>query len=310
MQNLWRRKMKSKYSGSTCVECNNKIERGMEITKRNGKWVHEDCKAVQLSDAPNPFSKKQAVNIPVPISDAPTQFNIDWEPSVYQKALFEEIVNGKGNIVVKATAGSGKTTSMMRSIEYLPLMATVKEQLSYDKFDETLKTIDVDKAMRVLDIAFLAFNKAIATEVQNKLLAKNITYVQASTIHSFGYKVCKKNGKVNVDSYKLDNIMDKYYPADKNVEKAERMLNRYKRSFLKRLVSLVKATLTDANNTKELEEIIDYYGIGDSFEYVSEILTVLPKVIQDCLDDTENIDYDDMIWLPDDFINNEEFVKI
>ena len=76
-------------------------------------------------------------------------------PSKYQIALFSEITDTRNHILVQAVAGSGKTTSIVRSLELLP---------------------------KNKDIIFLAFNKSIIKELKEKV-PKNVT---VSTLHSFG----------------------------------------------------------------------------------------------------------------------------
>jgi len=58
-----------------------------------------------------------------------------FEPSPYQKAIFDFVATGTGSAVIEAVAGSGKTTTIVESLNLIP------------------------KTKQVL---FLAFNKAIA----------------------------------------------------------------------------------------------------------------------------------------------------
>jgi len=41
-------------------------------------------------------------------------------PSLYQQAIFREIATGRGSLIVKAVAGSGKTTTCVQSLRYIP----------------------------------------------------------------------------------------------------------------------------------------------------------------------------------------------
>ena len=79
------------------------------------------------------------------------------EYSNYQKAIFAEIKNGKGNIIVNAVAGSGKTFTIVTACKQLGLNAK--------------------------DVKFLAFNKAIADELKMKLNG----YANVSRLHVFGF---------------------------------------------------------------------------------------------------------------------------
>jgi DNA helicase-2/ATP-dependent DNA helicase PcrA len=65
-----------------------------------------------------------------------------FKPSKFQQKIYDFITDGKGNAVVSAVAGSGKTTTLLNALKLIP----------------TNK--------RVL---FLAFNKSIAKELQERV---------------------------------------------------------------------------------------------------------------------------------------------
>lgn len=83
-----------------------------------------------------------------------------WSPQ--QQAIFDQFKNGKGNVVVRARAGTGKTT-------------TILEGLSYANAGKSL---------------LAAFNKKIAEELKSKL--KNPT-AEAKTLHSIGFGFIMRN---------------------------------------------------------------------------------------------------------------------
>lgn len=92
--------------------------------------------------------------------------------SSYQKAIFKWCRDGKGSAIVQAVAGSGKTTTIVKAIEFLE--------------GSTL---------------FLAFNKSIA----NTLLDKN---VNAKTFHGVCFSAVRKGLEIkNVDADKLHKII-------------------------------------------------------------------------------------------------------
>ena len=45
---------------------------------------------------------------------------IEYEPSQYQKAIFDYIQHEKGNLVVEAAAGSGKTYTLVKALSLIP----------------------------------------------------------------------------------------------------------------------------------------------------------------------------------------------
>lgn len=78
-----------------------------------------------------------------------------FRPSHYQQAIFDFVRSGQGDGVVRATAGSGKTTTLVEIAQQLP--------------DD-------------LSALFLAFN----THTADELKARLPYHVKASTIHSLG----------------------------------------------------------------------------------------------------------------------------
>jgi DNA helicase-2/ATP-dependent DNA helicase PcrA len=85
---------------------------------------------------------------------------IPWSDE--QKAIFEWARNGKGNLVVRARAGSGKSSSIVEAITYAP----------------------EDR------ILVAAFNKDIQVDLQRKLKNNN---AQAKTLHALGFSFVKRN---------------------------------------------------------------------------------------------------------------------
>mgnify|MGYP001576579191 CR=1 FL=1 len=96
--------------------------------------------------------------------------------SEQQLAIFNQFKEGKGNTVVRARAGTGKTTTILEGISYAP-----------------------EKK-----ILLAAFNKKIAEELKTKL--KN-PFAEAKTLHSIGFGICMRNwGKTGLDNDRGDKI--------------------------------------------------------------------------------------------------------
>jgi superfamily II DNA or RNA helicase len=75
--------------------------------------------------------------------------------SHYQTAIFDDVAQGRGNTVVLARAGTGKTTTILEALKHVPEGATA---------------------------LMVAFNKAIATEMKDRAPGN----VDVSTLHSYG----------------------------------------------------------------------------------------------------------------------------
>ena len=116
--------------------------------------------------------------------------NIDFELSNYQQDILNYIKLNKGNLLIDAKAGSGKTSTLL-------LIA-----------DEILKANG--------NCLFLSFNKSIVEELQMKLpsIASNIKTVHSlgqSFIRSYLYKKHNTNYELLVETGKLRNIVKAYY---------------------------------------------------------------------------------------------------
>jgi len=98
--------------------------------------------------------------------------------SEYQKAIFKNIANDDGHLIIEAYAGSAKTTSIIESFKYVP------------------------KGKKVLA---LAFNK----KIQEELKSRSPSYIQdIFTFHSLGLRAIKQRfGNVQIDDNKVFNIV-------------------------------------------------------------------------------------------------------
>lgn len=306
--------MKSKYY-STCPLCKGKIKVGQLISTENElkKWAHTDCVSA-ISTGIHVMSKENAslkslVDVSEPVVKKA------FKPSKYQLAIFEFIVNGKGHGMVEAVAGSGKTTTIENVLEYVPLALMV------EAFPSSLPSIPCpldssillhdgipEKVSQLLSrnkVAFLAFNKHIATELKKR----SPSYVHVSTLHALGRSLLNSRFKgIELDEDKVNGKMEDFWPVSKfakdenkqeyEVPKEVRYANRTKRYSMRRLVSMMKNTLANYNDLNEVQKIIDFYGIDIPEDIFKEVLEALPKVMSRCKSDTRTMDFDDMLWLP------------
>ncbi|MBP5457407.1 MAG: AAA family ATPase, partial [Paludibacteraceae bacterium] len=99
---------------------------------------------------------------------------LGYEPSQYQLDVFEHIVHGQGNAVIRAVAGAGKTSTIVAAMKLVP---------------KTKKCL------------FIAFNRSIVEELTNRL--SGYTNCTIKTIHSLGLQIVRRNiGEVDIDEYK------------------------------------------------------------------------------------------------------------
>ena len=155
------------------------------------------------------------------ITEQKTEAKKEFKPSPYQQAIFDWVKGDGKSLVVEALAGSGKTTTGVQMLKYVP-------------HNE--------------EVVYVAFNKHIADELRLRVPSN----VKVMTYHSLGNSAVRNAyGEVKLDQYKVDNllegILDKY-------------TYKHLFNSIKHLVSLVKANLTGVSQ-EELDYLAEHYGI-------------------------------------------------
>lgn len=179
-----------------------------------------------------------------------------------QKAVFDNVARGSGHTVLRARAGSAKTTTSVESLKHVP------------------------HTPRYHTSVFVAFNKSIANTLKHKVRGGEV-----STFHSYGLKNCSRAlGRVEVDD---DRVM--------KICKTQVWGQDWKyRRPVEKIVSLSKSVL--AGNFEEVDELIDNFGVDLPKGLDAEGRIILIKrvldVLEQCKDVRGSIDFDDMVWLP------------
>jgi ATP-dependent DNA helicase UvrD/PcrA len=185
---------------------------------------------------------------------------MNW--SNHQAAVFDAIANGRGNLMIRAVAGSGKTTTILHGMTFVP------------------------KGKKCL---FVAFNKAIADELAKRAPAG----VTVSTLHSLGLRACSKAlGRVTVEKDKARGIAAEVTGYDYNPS-----LRDWNHSVVK-AVSLCKNYL--ASSADEIEDVLNLHQIvpPENEEDRPRLIRHVQSVLAKCLETSSRIDFDDMVWLP------------
>ena len=210
-----------------------------------------------------------------------------------QHAVFEDVEHGTGHTMVDAVAGSGKTTTILEALRYVPAGATT---------------------------LFVAFNKSIVRELQARVVCQpcagtgylpppagsaaretctgccgtgKTTDAEIATLHSLGLRaVSRALNRPRIDEDKLRDIAAAYFDLENRPEKRE-----WSASVCK-AVSLCKGCL--ARTDEEMLDVVDQYGLcpPEREEEREPFIRDVRALINLGMDDEGRIDFDDMIFLP------------
>lgn len=206
----------------------------------------------------------------------------EYKPSKYQLAIYDFVEHGLGNAVISASAGSGKTYTIIKLLDYIP------------------------KDKKVL---IVAFNRDIRQEIKAKVTNAGHKNVQVDTFHSLGYKILNANFNrrfVNTDpnEYKYSNYISNNISqlSTINTFRLGKQFSQYL-SNIQNLVNFGRCYLSET--VEDLDKVCERYGIiciADEKEVAVKVLEWGKK----CLDE---IDYTDMVWLPNTLHLDSKFYK-
>lgn len=231
---------------------------------------------------------------PAPLPIPAPETGRPFVPSKYQQGVFDALLNGRGDILVNAVAGSGKTKTLEEAVKQLP----------HHLQNSCLMT---------------AFNSHIKQELVNRQRAGRIPQgVTIQTIHGLGYGVLRRafqpaDTRSWVDEHKYRRLTEYYWSGylAHPVEDATQE-EREKIRATEEMVRFAMLTLTDPNSSAELMGMAVHYGVDlPDDEDLGIILAGVPQIIQWGAEGlpkptpegltyhpSQRIGYDDMIFLP------------
>lgn len=192
-----------------------------------------------------------------------------FTPSKYQSDIFDFIQHGVGNLVIEAAAGSGKTSTLIKALDF----------------------IGDDKK-----ILFCSFNSDIVKELKKKV-PKGKTNVDIRTVHSLGYMMLRQNFK-NID-FKINETKYKSHIFSCLPNYASFTYKRFNKSTYNayvdnicRLVDFMRYNLV--YTPKQCEEIIDRYEII----LIDDEVNVAFKILEWGKNNITEVDFGDLVWIP------------
>lgn len=191
---------------------------------------------------------------------------MSFAPSKYQTDIFDWISQGRGDGIVNAVAGAGKTTTLVMGAAQLSSTNSL----------------------------FCAFNKHIAQALNARLVR---TRMQAKTIHSLGLGILTKQlGRTKIENRKYDQLAKSYIDRHRNQIPYEERFQ--VRKAIKQLADMARLTLTDPNDTKAIRCMCDHY-LDVTPDQIA--LRALPEILDQgerLAEMAKIIDFTDMIYLP------------
>lgn len=218
----------------------------------------------------------------------------EFTPSEEQKIFFDFVKNDTKNAVISAVAGSGKTTTLIKSLDLLPM---------------NKRTL------------FMAFNKSIANELKERI-PKNKN-IEVKTVHGFGYFTIRNYFNPKIEQSKYRKILNDIIISHQ--KKTNTLIEKYRTNDnLKKLLTSFKKLINfDENNEVNTfkNNVIDLCNLGRLY-LIDNVIKVngindLKRIAETHTIDTnlnqmtaawilinigisykEEIDYTDMIYLP------------
>lgn len=222
--------------------------------------------------------------------------NMTFKPSTHQRKIFDFVTDGAGSAIVKAVAGSGKSTTIKQALLRIPESASVQ---------------------------VFAFNSHIAKEMRDGVQqlgldeGRSFARVRVSTFHSVGFSaVCRKLSlkptQVSTDGKKVREVLKELFRAElrKHVHPSdleEAVYERYELygDFCFKLVGFAKGegfgALVPADE-KDWLRLIQHHDLNLDSELATEEQAVAyarsALRLSNEMAKKGTIDFDDQLYLP------------
>lgn len=183
--------------------------------------------------------------------------------SDYQQEVFKKTEESDANLIIQAVAGSGKTT-------------TIVEAMSHTDYDAL----------------FLAFNKSIQLDIQDRLQSGS-----AKTLNALGYRQFRNNHpKVLMNADKIKHTIADLLGDDSYIRRDYGFT-------IQRTIGLAKNNAFGIEdnpepNAAEFEQLIDSYQFDVPVEELPNVAEVCAKVFELSLKNKDMIDFDDQLYVP------------
>lgn len=221
-----------------------------------------------------------SLTIPVPQHTSTTTIKkSSFTPTPQQQAFLDALTTTSSHIILQARAGCGKTSAILMGVDaYL-------------------------SAFPGSEVLVCAYNKAIQTEVQEKLESRGYSWkdVQCQTVHSMGMSLLKYTYRPRVEEGKMWRILDEV----KEHESRTHPLWQFGSSIVQ-LVGLGKQSGVGFFDDLPIGDRSVWYEIADHYDVAAfepgvdmdAVVTWAEKLYRLSLDIVEEIDFNDMVLIP------------
>jgi DNA helicase-2/ATP-dependent DNA helicase PcrA len=301
----------NKYPGS-CAVCGLRVAAQSGTTQKvSGKWTvycaeHDPGKTTfdhstqllsgERSEPAGSVSPARASvpNVPLAERDSSGSYVLlsGHTASSYQSAVFDHFRSGSGSRIIRAVAGSGKTTTMKNAIRFLPDFCSVQ---------------------------MLAFNTEAAAQLKDAIeelkqrTGRSFAFTDAGTFHSVGMRALRSYLNLPNSQIKVKSNKTRWLFRDKLAENANSTLLRHQNpqyveniysSFCTKLVGLAKGEGLGAlvpGDRAAWQKLIDHHGLyleSNSGE-ISHAIDLSMALLDwsNAAARLGSLDFDDMLYL-------------
>lgn len=247
---------------------------------------------IDFQEGPKAELPPQTVNPPpakepdpiVPIDPEPPQKKGEFKPSPYQQKIFDWIKNGKGNGVIDAKAGSGKTATIVKALDLIP---------------------------RDKSVIFLAFNTSARDELNERVPQWAVDQKAVRTLNSLGFAAWARQmggyGQLKVDASKTANIIRETLEFEDQPYRylVKDLVSKAKQAGLAPKMPGIDGLLPDRDS--EWNQLINHFNIDASGLNVQKAIGLARVVLRKSIEEKRVIDFDDQFYMP--IVHNSPWPK-
>lgn len=191
-----------------------------------------------------------------------------FSPSDEQRRICEAVAYGTGNLAISAVAGSGKTTTILLAVHFIPLgMSSI----------------------------YVVFNKHNAISANEKFKKSGMAQI-ASTLHSLGYRNLMAGVR---PALKLteNKYSSRVYDWAKNMRFSSDSERDTFVESVRNLIDGVRLKNVDFSKDSEIIRVAEQYGHYVDPDIIQAVRSLLDDGYREAIQ-TGRIDFTDMIWVP------------